>query len=126
MKKTFIITMILLIIITGGWLIMNENKKKDLLTSESPRIEKYLKYNYENIKSVTFTKVVATPMGVPHIQGYVNNNEDMSFNAGIYEKHFETALDSTGSEPLTRTDYSFENGFKSVSEIESEETAQSK
>ena len=44
MKKTFIITMILLIIITGGWLIMNENKKKDLLTSESPRIEKYLKY----------------------------------------------------------------------------------
>lgn len=97
MKKTFIITMILLIIITGGWLIMNENKKKDLLTSESPRIEKYLKYNYENIKSVTFTKVVVTPMGVPHIQGYVNNNEDMSFNAGIYEKHFETALDSTGS-----------------------------
>lgn len=124
MKKTFIIITILLFIITGGWLFLKSIQETKFLNEEKPRIEKYLKYNYENIETVTLTKVVVTPMGVPHIEGFVNNNPDMNFDAGIYDKHFEQALSSTGDIPLTRTDEATENGEKSVSDIEKEEAEQ--
>jgi len=126
MKKTFIMITSVFLIITGGWLILKAIQETNFLQTEKPRIEKYLKYNYENIETVTFEKVTKSSMGVPHIEGYVNNNKDMSFDAGVYDKHFEAALDSTGDVPLTRTDYAIKFGDKSVSEIEKEEVEQKK
>lgn len=100
------IGILLLLTITGGALIVKQEvtKKenaaleadKKLMAEEKPRIEKYLVYNYENIKSVTLTKVDHNPTGIPHILGYVNGDKELSFDAGIYDEHFETALDATG------------------------------
>lgn len=118
MKKYVIIILITTIIITGGWFILKEIQKKNFLKEEAPRIEKYLKYNYENIKSVTFTEVKVYPTGVPHIIGYVNDDKSTYFNAGIYNSHFEQSLSTKN---ISETDAAFNNGAKSVSEIENEE-----
>ncbi|MGX7419180.1 DUF1433 domain-containing protein [Carnobacterium gallinarum] len=99
---------------------MKSIQEKELMETEKPRIEKYLKYNYQNIKTVTLTEVIVNPTGVPHIQGYVNDNKEMSFDAGIYDEHFEGALNVTGDGPLHRTRYAVENGIKNVSDIEEE------
>lgn len=124
MKKTFIIILILFFIITGGWLILKAIQETKLLQEEKPSIEKYLKYNYKNIKTVTLTEVKTHPTGVPHIIGYVNNDDTMTFDAGIYNDHFEGSLSSIGDTPLTRTDKTVKYGFKNVADIEKEEAEQ--
>ncbi|MGX7418258.1 DUF1433 domain-containing protein [Carnobacterium gallinarum] len=105
---------------------MKEIKEKEFIKFEGSRIEKFLKYNYAGIETVTFIDTKVSPMGVPYIEGYVNGNKDMSFSADIYKEHFETALNSTGTIPLTTTDKVVESGFTPVSEIEKEEKVQSK
>jgi len=118
MKKTFTIIIILLFIITGGWLILKAVQETKFLNEEKPRIEKYLKYNYENIETVTFTEVKIHPTGVPHIIGYVNGDESTYFDAGIYNKHFEGDISTSN---ISMTDDNFDNGAKNVSDIEKEE-----
>nr|WP_244966933.1 DUF1433 domain-containing protein [Listeria grandensis] len=67
-----------------------------LIVEESPRVEKYLKYNYENIDSVVITGVDINPTGIPHIKGYVNGDRKLSFDAGVYDEHYEGALIISG------------------------------
>lgn len=126
MKKIVIFILITIFIITGGWLIMKAIQEKEFIKVEGPRIEKFLKYNYEGIETVTFIDTKVSPMGVPYVEGYVNDNKDMSFSADIYKEHFETALSSTGAIPLTTKDKVVESGFTPVSEIEKEEKTQNK
>lgn len=123
MKKTFIIITILLFIITGGWLILKAIQETKLLQTEKPRIEKYLKYNYENIESVSFTEVKTNPTGVQHIIGYVNNDKETYFNAGIYNNNFEGDI---VTQNLRETDENVKNGAKNVSDIEKEEAEKQK
>lgn len=124
MKKISIIITILFLIITGGWLILKAIQETKLLQEEKPSIEKYLKYNYENIETVTLTEVKVNPTGVPHILGYVNNNTAMTFDAGIYNDHFEGDLSSIGEIPLKQTNKTVKYGFKNVADIEKEEAEQ--
>nr|WP_246369343.1 DUF1433 domain-containing protein [Listeria rustica] len=123
------IGILLLFSITGGVLFVKHeiNKREEareeadnkLIAEEKPRIEKYLKYNYENIDSVTVTEVVHNPTGIPHIMGYVNGDKKLSFDAGVYDERFEGALDATGdSFPYTKD---LNHNMVSVSEIEKRE-----
>lgn len=123
MKKKILIALLIILSITGGWLLMKENQKKDLLNMESPRIEKYLKYNYKDIKSVTFTDVSNNPTGVPHIKGYVNNDKKQYFDVGIYSEKFDAGLNFLGDK---KPDYKNEGVTKTVTEIEKEEAEQQK
>ncbi|MBC1914234.1 DUF1433 domain-containing protein [Listeria booriae] len=98
-----------------------KNLEATILKTEQPRIEKYLTYNYVGIHDVTLTGSHTNPTGVIHIAGYVNDNPKLTFDAGIYDDHFETALDSTsGDFPLLKNK---DRSVKTVSEIEAEEKA---
>ncbi|KGL38141.1 DUF1433 domain-containing protein [Listeria sp. SHR_NRA_18] len=96
--------------------LAREEAIEKLIAEESPRVEKYLKYNYENIDSVTITGVDVNPTGIPHIMGYVNGDKKLSFDAGVYDEHYEGALIISGeSFPYTK---SLNQDVLSVSEIE--------
>src|SRR5699024_650904 len=90
-------------------------------------IIKYLKYNYKGIDSVTLTGVKINPTGIPHIEGYINDDKEISFDAGIYDEHFEAALNFD----FDRNKPEYRNGDNqvrntTVSEIEKEEREQKK
>jgi hypothetical protein len=124
MKKIVIIISTIFFLVAGNYVIFKAIQEIKFLLEEKPRIEKYLKYNYENIENITLTKIVVTPKEITHIEGYVNNRKDMKFDAIVYDKHFEKTLRSTGKKTLTRNYKALENGEKSVSEIEKEEMKQ--
>ncbi|MBC1228593.1 DUF1433 domain-containing protein [Listeria booriae] len=129
MKKWILYTsiiLLLLIIITGGWLFVNHQQKEKAIDTiakeEQPRIEKYIRYNYNDIESVHFTDITINPTGIPHVEGYVNNDKDAWFDAGIYDKHFEVALSQSGKLlMMLKPEFEAEGAAKSVSEIEAEE-----
>ncbi|MGY3779200.1 DUF1433 domain-containing protein [Isobaculum melis] len=123
MKKNRIIIVVILLILISGYFLKKEWDKKKLIETEGPRIEKYLKYNFKDIETVQFTKVIINPTGVPHIKGYFNNEEN-TFDAGIYSEHFEGALDFTGF--ITPKHQFDDETEKNVSEIEEEEAQKNK
>lgn len=98
-----------------------ENKQEEaiqhIIKEEKPRIEKYLKYNYKNVKEVKITKVDQTPMGTIYLDGYINQNKELDFSADIYESHVNKSIDV--SEKLAKL-AKYEKD-KSVTEIENEE-----
>ena len=47
------------------------------------RVEKYIHYNIKDVKSITFTKNDVSPMGVPSVEGYINNDKELWFDASI-------------------------------------------
>src|SRR5699024_2647123 len=94
-KKRYTILFVILLFF-GVKTIRTEVYKQKLMREEKPRIEKYLKYNFKNIQKITFTKVVINPTGVPHINGYINNDPSMSFDAGVHDDHFSQALNFYG------------------------------
>lgn len=127
MRKKWVLTtsiiLILIIIITGGYIFVKQQQTKDLeatiLKTEQPRIEKYLTYNYVGVHDVTLTGTHTNPTGVIHVEGYVNDDPKLTFDAGIYDDHFETALDPTTENfPLLKNK---DRSVKTVSEIEAEE-----
>lgn len=91
-KKIFIILFCILLIVIGGNHLKNEINKKNIMQEESPRIKKFLQYNYPDIKNIAFTKVVIHPTGVPHIEGYVNENKNYFFSASVSSPHFNTGV----------------------------------
>jgi len=118
-KKKFIIILGILFITLGGVQLKKELDKKQLLKTEGPRIEKYLKYNYKNITTVHFTDVIINPTGIPHIKGYINNDKELKFNAGIYDKHYEASLSWFNDNTAPKRYNDLKN--KTVTEIEKEE-----
>ncbi|WP_430536436.1 DUF1433 domain-containing protein [Listeria rocourtiae] len=99
--------------------LQQQNSEKVILATEKPYIEKYLTYNYQHIDTVTLEKIHINPTGIVHVEGYVNGDPELSFDAGIYDDHFEAALNPTGdSFPLLKRE---DREVKSVSEIEAEE-----
>ncbi len=98
---------------------MKHDEKEKFYNEQKERITLYLKYNIKNFKSVEFTSIESDPMGGYAINGYINNNKDLSFTASTYadqNNQFEA-------------DYSSTSGFqemmpenpKSVSEIQKEQ-----
>lgn len=125
MKKKLAIIVSIICIITGGYLTMEYAKKKEkeeqFWKKQEVRIEKYIRYNVNDVKSITFTKREITPMGVPHIKGYINKNEKLWFVASVSTtKNFEDKFGCSGE----LYDNYMKKPEKSVSEIEKEEKKQ--
>ncbi|MGY3779251.1 DUF1433 domain-containing protein [Isobaculum melis] len=124
MKKKRMIIIVIFLVLLGTYFLKKEFDKKKLIESEGPRIEKYLKYNFKDIKSVTFTDVVMNPTGIPHIHGYVNDDAHLGFSAGIYDEHYEADFSWYNSEISPESNNLYKN--KTVTEIEKEEANQKK
>lgn len=127
--KIQIILSILLIIpfVTLGGYFYMKHQEKELMQEQKPRIEKFLYYNFNNIKSVTLTNTYTNPTGVIHIEGYINGDKSLTIDAPI-DKNGVEIVNGTGSNRLY-DDYlkdEFRYKSKNVTEIEAEEKAKKK
>ncbi|MET3198036.1 DUF1433 domain-containing protein [Bacillus cereus] len=121
MKKVMILVVSAVVIIAGGYFTMEylnqKEKEEKFWKAQEARVEKYIHYNIKNVKSITFTENKISPMGVPHIKGYINNNKELDFIASISTtKNFENKFTRSGE-----LDEMIKKPVKSVSEIEKEE-----
>lgn len=98
--------------------VKNKDKEEQFWKEQEARIEKYIHYNIKEVKSITFKERSVTPMGVPHISGYINENKELWFDASISTtKEFERGFGCSGE----LYDNYVKKPAKSVSEIEKEE-----
>ena len=120
MKKSVIILSIICII-AGGYFTMEYLKQKEeeekFWKVQEARVEKYIRYNIQDVKSITFTEKSVSPMGVPRLKGYINNNKELDFIARISTtENFEGQFTRSG-----KLGKLIKDPEKSVSEIEKEE-----
>ncbi|MEW4129262.1 DUF1433 domain-containing protein [Bacillus thuringiensis] len=121
MKKAMILVISAVILIAGGYFTMEylkqKEKEEEFWKVQEARVEKYIHYNIKDVKSITFTENKISPMGVPHIKGYINNNKELDFTASISTtENFEDKFTRSG-----KLGKLIKNPEKSVSEIEKEE-----
>ncbi|QWI41465.1 DUF1433 domain-containing protein [Bacillus mycoides] len=122
MKKVMILVVSAVILIAGGYFTMEYLKQKEkeekFWKEQEARVEKYIHYNIKDVKSITFTKKDVSPMGVPSIEGYINNDKELWFIASISTtENFEDDFGCSGE----LYDNYMEKPAKSVSKIEKEE-----
>ncbi|WP_350369332.1 DUF1433 domain-containing protein [Bacillus cereus] len=120
MKKAMILV-ISAVIIAGGYFTIEYLKQKEkeekFWNEQKERVEKYIHYNIKDVKSITFTKNDVSPMGVPSVEGYINNDKELWFDASISTTDkFEDKFGCSGE-----LDKMIKKPAKSVSEIEKEE-----
>ncbi|EEK70389.1 MULTISPECIES: DUF1433 domain-containing protein [Bacillus] len=123
MKKKLVIISSIICIIAGGYFTMEYLKQKEkeekFWKTQEARVEKYIRYNIEDVKSITFTKKDVSPMGVPYLEGHINNNKELDFIARISTtENFEDKFTRSG-----KLGKLIKDPEKSVSEIEKEEKA---
>ncbi|MBK5347332.1 MULTISPECIES: DUF1433 domain-containing protein [Bacillus] len=123
MKKVMILVVSAVMLIAGGYFTMEYLKQKEKEKEEQfwkvqeARVEKYIRYNIKDVQSITFTKHEVNPMGVPSVDGYINNDKELNFSASISTtKNFEDKLSRSG-----KLGEFVKKPEKSVSEIEKEE-----
>ncbi|TKH22356.1 DUF1433 domain-containing protein, partial [Bacillus cereus] len=119
MKKVMILVVSAVILIAGGYFTIEYLKQKEekFWNEQKERVEKYIHYNIKDVKSITFTKNDVSPMGVPSVEGYINNDKELWFDASISTTDkFEDKFGCSGE-----LDKMIKKPAKSVSEIEKEE-----
>ncbi|MED1093838.1 DUF1433 domain-containing protein [Bacillus paramycoides] len=121
MKKVIILVVSAVVLIAGGYFTMEYLKQKEkeekFWKAQEVRVEKYIRYNIQDVKSITFIEHKISPMGVPHIKGYINDNRELWFDAGLDDNDiFDRKLGCSGE--LGKL---IKKPEKSVSEIEKEE-----
>ncbi|MGG1140063.1 DUF1433 domain-containing protein [Bacillus mycoides] len=121
MKKIVILIVSVVMLIAGGYFTMEYLKQKEkeekFWNEQKERVEKYIHYNIKDVKSITFTENKISPMGVPRIKGYINNNKELDFIASISTtENFEDKFTRSG-----KLGKLIKNPEKSVSEIQKEE-----
>jgi len=81
MKKKLLLIFLIIIIFIGGYFVLNEYKKKNLVNDAQEKAEKYVMNNYEGVESVQVTpdNYRFKPMGTLGIGGHINNNNDLYF-----------------------------------------------
>lgn len=128
MKKKWIAIpfIILIIVITiiflrGQYKMTEQIKLDKYLTSQKSRIEKYLKYNYNNIDTIEFLEITNTPMGAIHISGKINKNIDFTARSRGLEDDIEYVDGMPGDFHDKNLKKDLNGKTKSVSEIEEEE-----
>ncbi|MBJ8205202.1 DUF1433 domain-containing protein [Bacillus cereus] len=126
MKKKLVIILSIICIIAGGYFTMEYLKHKEIeekfWKAQEVRVEKYIHYNIQDVKSITFTERETSPMGIPRLKGYINNNQQLDFVARISTtENFEDKFDCSAE--LGKLIKAPE---KSVSEIEKEEKEKKK
>lgn len=126
MKKKLVIILSIICIIAGGYFTMEYLKHKEIeekfWRAQEVRVEKYIHYNIQDVKSITFTERETSPMGIPRLKGYINNNQQLDFVARISTtENFEDKFDCSAE--LGKL---IKDPEKSVSEIEKEEKEKKK
>ncbi|ANP80159.1 hypothetical protein BAQ53_04625 [Bacillus sp. B25(2016b)] len=121
MKKVIIWVVSALVLIAGGYFTMEYLKQKEkeekFWKAQEARVEKYIHYNIQDVKSITFKEHSVSPMGVPSVEGYINNDKELWFDASISTTDkFEDKFGCSGE-----LDKMIKKPAKSVSEIEKEE-----
>ncbi|MES5942513.1 MULTISPECIES: DUF1433 domain-containing protein [unclassified Bacillus cereus group] len=121
MKKVMILVVSAVMLMAGGYFTMEYLKQKEeeekFWKVQEVRVEKYIRYNIQDVKSITFTENKISPMGVPRIKGYINNNKELDFIASISTtENFEDKFTRSG-----KLGKLIKNPEKSVSEIQKEE-----
>ncbi|MGG0220115.1 DUF1433 domain-containing protein [Bacillus mycoides] len=121
MKKVMILVVSAVMLIAGGYFTMEYLKQKEkeekFWNEQKERVEKYIHYNIKDVKSIIFTENKISPMGVPRIKGYINNNKELDFIASISTtENFEDKFTRSG-----KLGKLIKNPEKSVSEIQKEE-----
>ncbi|EOO32828.1 DUF1433 domain-containing protein [Bacillus mycoides] len=128
MKKIVILIVSAVVLIAGGYFTMEYLKQKEeeekFWKVQEARVEKYIRYNTQDVKSITFTEKSVSPMGVPRLKGYINNNnKELDFIARVSTtENFEDQFTCSGE----LYDNYVKKPEKSVSEIEKEEKEKKK
>ncbi|WP_257141583.1 DUF1433 domain-containing protein, partial [Bacillus wiedmannii] len=109
------------VLIAGGFFTVEYLKHKEqeefFWKVQETRVAKYIHYNVKDVKSITFTERETSPMGIPRLKGYINNDQQLDFVARISTTdNFEDKFDCSGE--LGKL---IKDPEKSVSEIEKEE-----
>lgn len=92
--------------------------ENELITEQGPLIEKYIHYNFKEVTAIELTEISISPMNIPTIHGYINNDEDNSFRATIYDGKFNQSLNFNNDELQKKN---MQKNIKSIKEIEAEE-----
>ncbi|PHC85504.1 hypothetical protein COF42_19040 [Bacillus wiedmannii] len=121
MKKVMILVVSAVVLIAGGFFTVEYLKHKEqeefFWKVQETRVAKYIHYNVKDVKSITFTERETSPMGIPRLKGYINNDQQLDFVARISTTdNFEDKFDCSGE--LGKL---IKDPEKSVSEIEKEE-----
>lgn len=123
-KRTKII---ILAIVTGlfilvGLLFIKHQANQAFFNDQKEKITIYLKHNIPDFNTVTFTKEEFDPIGTS-IDGYINNDKNLSFTAGKDVKIFSCSeeLDKMFKEPRKGYDEIIEKEETSI-EIPREKT----
>ncbi|MBC1531082.1 DUF1433 domain-containing protein [Listeria booriae] len=92
-----------------------------LWDKQKPRIEKFYKYNYQRVESITFGKSYTFPNKTNVIEGYINNDKDLSFKAYVDPgTNFES--EGTVSKDLSKLlKPEFQSKVMSVTDIQKKE-----
>ncbi|MGY3779244.1 DUF1433 domain-containing protein [Isobaculum melis] len=131
-KKIIITTGAFILLLLGGYQFMKHQENQEVeqqkieqifWDEQKVRIEEYIKYNFNDIESITFTKTDKTPMSVG-IHGYVNGDEKkLYFIAPIYNEEDKFDTDLTTVSKLGKLAKNISHFF-SVTEIEELESEQ--
>ena len=121
-KNIIICVVIILLAVIAGGMYMREQKVKDAKAEETafwekqkPRIELYFRYNYNDVKTFTYTGTGQNPMGIS-IKGYINDNPEYEFSADIIDGKEEFNGTVSVSKEL-RNDLAKQSTHKNVDEI---------
>ncbi|MEZ2646642.1 DUF1433 domain-containing protein [Bacillus wiedmannii] len=121
MKKVIILGVSALLLMAGGFFTLEYLKHKEeeekFWKVQETRVAKYIHYNVKDVKSITFTERETSPMGIPRLKGYINNDQQLDFVARISTtENFEDKFTRSG-----KLGKLIKNPEKSVSKIEKEE-----
>lgn len=102
--------------------LKHKEEEEKFWKAQEARVEKYIRYNIQDVKSITFIEHKISPMGIPSIEGYINDDKNLWFDASISTtENFEDKFSRSGE--LGKLIKDPEN---SVSEIEKKEKKKSK
>nr|WP_182477528.1 DUF1433 domain-containing protein [Staphylococcus xylosus] len=96
-----------------------KEREQQYYDGQKKRIELFMKYNVKGFKKIHFSEIKKNPMDGYDISGNINDDEDISFTAGIRStENFQFDGDITSSAKLEKM---YKKDLKSVSEIKKEQ-----
>nr|WP_226907182.1 DUF1433 domain-containing protein [Listeria welshimeri] len=97
--------MVTALFILVGLLFIKHQENQAFFNDQKEKITIYLKYNIPDFNTVTFTNEEFNPIGIS-IDGYINNDKNLSFTAGKDVKIFSCSdeLDKMFKEPRKNYD----------------------
>ncbi|MBC1969772.1 DUF1433 domain-containing protein [Listeria marthii] len=127
-KQPIILISILIIVLCSlcGFLFWKKYEKQNtnrIFTQQKPRIEAFFDYNYNGVNEITLTSLQENPTGVVHIKGYINGDEDLWIDAGLFDSVGVEIVNSAKEvdEKFLKTEN--EENIKTVSEIQQQENS---